>query len=637
MVAATLRYRRMVCVGLASNAINLSTSEAMGHRVQVPMAIADLNSFFVWSREVGSSRAVGHFNPAGAGNGAPTFLMALGTSFGIDYTDLDGKVSALSYASSALDMAEDARLRPGGYNTVNDLVMSYILFKCFGTSSFKTADSVYNLEDAQNMITNFGVASAIQSSLEESDASGAGSEIDIMFTNLIAADPKRFFDASGRQMAGLFETNADISGSGTWNIVEKDVIEIPMTITFNAPVTLNSVTDDDGELSGNKAKTLIIPSGESFSVRLQLLASRSVDSSSGVVIDPTTKPVQNDVVEGSVASSWITTGVTSRGIAQNTDTGEIFFLDNPNASSIGSIYKIILDNNGNISGTVLVAGGHVANHIDGLGQAAALYGPTVITYGGNNLFYIAGGSERCIRVFDSSTNVVSTLAGNSWNAGKRDGTGVNALFSLIHAITMGSDGNLYVSDSGNGCLRRVTPAGVVTTVAGNIASPTGLATDGTGSAASFTYQMGGCAGDSSGNIYICDNNTIRRFRIATGLVKTLFNESGAHGNTDGAGAAATFYFNGQGGVNGGGGLWMDKVNNKLWAADAGNGSIRLVDLNSMTVVTVVTAAEIDNAITSNYVQPTSILVTSAGNVLINLSSHLPNPSIACLTFTSPAY
>ena len=635
MTATTLRYRRLVSIGLASNAINLSTSSAMGHRVQIPMSIADMNSFFTWSRQAGTPRAVGHFNPSGAGSGAPSFLVSLASSLGLNYTDMDGLVSGLNFASSALEAGDDSRLRPGGVPSVNDWVMAYVLFKCFGKSSYLTADDVYNLEDAQNMVGNFDVANAIQTSLQQSDASGVGNYVDNMFTNLLAADPMRFFDASGKQMAGLFETNADATGSGSWNFVANDIMEIPLQITFTAPVTLNSVRDTAGELSGNTAPSLIVKAGDSFNIRLQLVASTSVPApgSQTIVIDPTVKPFSRNGTQGNIADSWVSgVGINSRGIAQNAETGEVFFLNN--FSDTGSIYKVVTDTQGNITGTMLVAGGRVPNHIDGIGQSAALYGPVAITYAGNDLFYIGGGSEKCIRVFNSSTNEVSTLAGNKWLVGSADGNGTAASFNNIFGLTMGSDGNLYVSDAGNGALRCVTPAGDVTTVAGHPATANGVPTDGVGEVAGFTYQMGGCAGDSSGNIYICDNNALRKFEISTGTVTTL-SLSGAVGNADGDLGSASFAFLKPNGVSGGGGLWMDKASNRLWVADPGNSSVRYVNLTAGSVTTFLTAADINATIDAGHIQPTAILRLPNGSVLMNLPSYLPSSSIASVTFDAP--
>ena len=273
-VPTTLRYRRLVSIGLAANAINLSTSAAMGHRVQVSMSAADINAFFYWTREVGSPRAIGHFSGTATDSEGKTFAEELNASLSTPYTDMDAVAEKLNFNSSVLDSSADPRLRAaGGAISANDLVVAYVLFKCYGSSTYVTSDVVYNLEDAQNMLTNEQVSSAIVANLVADDASGAGYYVDNMFTNLLAADPMRFFDASGKQVAGLFETNADASGQGSWNLVAGDKLELPVEFAFTAQVTTASVIDSAGELSGNTDKTVVLEAGDKFNVRLQIIVS----------------------------------------------------------------------------------------------------------------------------------------------------------------------------------------------------------------------------------------------------------------------------------------------------------------------------------------------------------------------------
>jgi hypothetical protein len=272
-VPTTLRYRRLVSIGLAANAINLSTSAAMGHRVQVSMSAADINAFFYWSREVGSPRAIGHFSESATNADGNTFAQELNASLATPYTDMDAVADQLNFNSSVLDSSADPRLRGSGVISANDLVVAYVLFKCYGSSTYVTSDVVYNLEDAQNMLTNEQVSGAIVTNLAADDLSGAGYYVDNMFTNLLAADPMRFFDASGKQVAGLFETNADASGSGSWNLVAGDKLELPMEFAFTAQVTTASVIDSAGDLSGNTDKTVVLEAGDKFNVRLQIIVS----------------------------------------------------------------------------------------------------------------------------------------------------------------------------------------------------------------------------------------------------------------------------------------------------------------------------------------------------------------------------
>src|SRR5882672_8095539 len=92
----------------------------------------------------------------------------------------------------------------------------------------------------------------------------------------------------------------------------------------------------------------------------------------------------------------------------------------------------------------------------------------------------------------------TTLAGQA-SIGSADGTGSAARFNYPYGTATDSSGNVYVADTSNSTIRKITPAGVVTTLAG-LAGITGSA-DGTGSAAQFNYPQG-VATDSSGNVYV---------------------------------------------------------------------------------------------------------------------------------------
>src|SRR6266581_5072188 len=102
----------------------------------------------------------------------------------------------------------------------------------------------------------------------------------------------------------------------------------------------------------------------------------------------------------------------------------------------------------------------------------------------------------------------TTLAGQA-SIGSADGTGSAARFDYPWGMATDSSGNVYVADTYNYTIRKITPAGVVTTLAG-LAGSSGSA-DGTGSAARFN-RPSGVATDSSGNVYVADygNSTIRR-------------------------------------------------------------------------------------------------------------------------------
>jgi len=123
--------------------------------------------------------------------------------------------------------------------------------------------------------------------------------------------------------------------------------------------------------------------------------------------------------------------------------------------------------------------------------------------GAANVYF--SGRDKIQKITPDGT--VTTLAG-SGNPGSADGAGTSASFRGPKGLAVDSSGNVYVADRGNNTIRKVTSSGIVTTLAGS-ASP-GTA-DGTGTAASFNSPAG-VALDSSGNLYVADsgNNKIRK-------------------------------------------------------------------------------------------------------------------------------
>ncbi|MEY2620492.1 MAG: hypothetical protein RIT26_312 [Pseudomonadota bacterium] len=130
---------------------------------------------------------------------------------------------------------------------------------------------------------------------------------------------------------------------------------------------------------------------------------------------------------------------------------------------------------------------------------------------------------------------VSTLAGMEGQPGSANGSGTLASFNTPYGLAIDSLGNVYVADSGNHLIRKITPAGLVTTLAG---TGTQGSFDGMGTSASFNSPHG-LAVDSLGNVYVADDQNHRIRKISTaGSVTTLAGST--HGNTDGTGTAAQF-------------------------------------------------------------------------------------------------
>jgi hypothetical protein len=249
--AQTILYRKTVCFGLANQQINFATAASLGHRVQVSIPVDLMNQYFYWTRDEGVVSPVGRFT--NAPSGVPTFNASLVAAFNGDYTDLDGVAKGLNFSSSALDMDNNLKRDVRG-NSANDLVMAYLMFKCFGSSAYDPTDIIYNLEDAFNMLTSEQLADAIKDSLLVEDGkaalvtptSAAGlnkGEVDAMFRGFLAADPMRYFK-NGTQIEGLFETTVNQDYEGNWCFTIGDKIEVPLQLVFTEAVNVLSVQDN---------------------------------------------------------------------------------------------------------------------------------------------------------------------------------------------------------------------------------------------------------------------------------------------------------------------------------------------------------------------------------------------------------
>jgi sugar lactone lactonase YvrE len=190
-----------------------------------------------------------------------------------------------------------------------------------------------------------------------------------------------------------------------------------------------------------------------------------------------------------------------------------------------------------------------------------------ITADNTGNIYVIDVKNYVIRKITTS-GVVTTLAGTQGISGNTDGNGINAsfFFTNFSSIAADSSNNLYVSDSNNDTIRKITPAGDVTTLAGLAQTPG--TTDQTGAAARFNWPTG-IATDSTGNVYVADSNnhTVRKITPG-GVVSTLAGQAGISGNLDGAGTTARF--------NTPEGLATDNSGN-VYVSDTSNHTIRKID------------------------------------------------------------
>jgi len=221
----------------------------------------------------------------------------------------------------------------------------------------------------------------------------------------------------------------------------------------------------------------------------------------------------------------------------------------------------------------------LAGAADGTGSAARFNGPTAVAVAGTASLYVADGGNSIIRKMESNVSAgltgwtVTTIAGSAGIAGSRDGTGPAAQFNNPGAVALDGGGNLYVTDSSNDTIRKITPgvsAGQTNWVVTTIAGSPGIAgsADGTGSAAQFNSPSG-IAVDKAGNVYVADfsNSTVRKLRPSVlggqtqWLVTTIGGLAGNYGAADGPGSTARFDSPSGIAVNGAGNLFVADWNN----------------------------------------------------------------------------
>ena len=236
---------------------------------------------------------------------------------------------------------------------------------------------------------------------------------------------------------------------------------------------------------------------------------------------------------------------------------------------------------------------------NGAAGAARFWAPFGIAVDGAGNVYVADTGNNTIRKI-TPDGAVSTLAGLAGHPGSKDGLGAAARFRNPWSVAVDGAGNLFVADMSNYTIRKITPAGVVTTVAGH-AGMSGSA-NGFGNDARFNDPFG-VAVDQNGNVYVSDsgNNTIRKITPA-GAVVTLAGLAGDAGTADGQSGTARFW-NPQG-------LAVDSAGN-IYVADTGNNAVRKITPTG--IVTTLPAAGTDGARLNN---PGGVAVDGAGNIFV---------------------
>ncbi|MFI5180852.1 MAG: hypothetical protein ACHQPI_05640 [Thermoanaerobaculia bacterium] len=354
--------------------------------------------------------------------------------------------------------------------------------------------------------------------------------------------------------------------------------------------------------------------GTGSAARFSYLGEVATDSSGNVYAADTV----NQTVRMITADGTVTTLAGLPGSSGSDDgTGSAARFYNPGAVAVDGAGNVYVADTGNSTIRKIAPGGIVTTlaglarspgSVDGTGSSARFYDPSGVAVDGSGNVYVADTSNATIRKI-TGAGVVTTMAGAAGNPGSADGAGSAAQFLSPGGLAVDGSGNVYVADTGNHTVRKLTSAGVVATLAGLAGSP-GSA-DGTGSAASF-YLPQDVAVDGSGNVYVADtgNDTIRTI-TPSGAVTTLAGLAGNAGSADGTGSAARFFLPAGAAVDGAGNVFV---------ADARNATIRKIAPGGVvtTLAGSATAWGIADGTGSaagfNY--PAGVAVDGSGNVYV---------------------
>jgi len=281
----------------------------------------------------------------------------------------------------------------------------------------------------------------------------------------------------------------------------------------------------------------------------------AVDAVGNLYVADTKNYIIRKITPGGVVTTF---AGTARSIGSADGTGANASFWQPRGIAVDAVGNLYVADTNNYIIRKITPGGVVttiagtagtSGSADGTGANASFSNPNGITVDSAGNLYVADTYNHAIRKVTPG-GVVTTFAGTAGTSGSADGTGTNARFDLPYGITVDSAGNLYVADTNNHAIRKVTPGGVVTTIAGGFSMPYGITVD------------------SAGNLYVANtnNHTIRKITPG-GVVTTIAGTAGSTGSADGTGTNASFDHPH--------GITVDPAGN-LYVADTNNHSIRLL-------------------------------------------------------------
>ena len=390
--------------------------------------------------------------------------------------------------------------------------------------------------------------------------------------NVYVADSR--FDSS----TGISGSIRKVTPAGVVSTVTTDcgsgALEVPMGVavdTANNLYIANTGRNEICKLTASGAASVLVPDGAG----LQEPRGLSVDSAGNVYVADSFNEVVRKVTPTGTLST-LAGGLVTRG---NTDAvGTAARFRRPNGVAVDSGGNVYVADEENHTIRKITAAGSVSTlaglgpdfgYADGTGGAAKFFGPAASVADVQGNVYVVDAYNFVIRKV-TPAGVVTTLAGSPGQRGNGDGAGAAARFEFTGTgddtradrdpmgLAIDTSGNLYVTDRGNNRIRRISPQGLVTTIAAVVNFPRSVVIDATGNlfvSASdgirritpggvntlFAADSGALAIDSAGSLYVVSglSYTVRKI-TSGGFASTLAGTAGAAGTVDGTGAAARF-------------------------------------------------------------------------------------------------
>lgn len=419
-----------------------------------------------------------------------------------------------------------------------------------------------------------------------------------------------------------------VDNAGNVYVADHDNHMIRKITSVGVVTTLAGLAGESGIADGtNSAARFSGPSGV------------TVDSMGNVYVADAGNQTIRKITSGGVVTTFAGLAGQSGSANGTNSQARFYYPEGVTVDSVGNVYVADQANfiirKINPAGVVTTLAGRAgyAGSQSGTNSTARFYYPSGVTVDSAGNVWVADTFNHIIRKI-TPDGVVTTPAGLAGQSGSADGTNNAARFNQPSGVAVDSSGNIYVADTGNYTIRKITPEGVTTTLAG-LAGEYTSPTDGTGGAARFN-QPNDVALDSAGNVYVADayNSAIRKITPA-GIVTTLAGRVGAYGSTDGTNDAARFSYPN--------GVAVDSTGN-VYVADSNNQTIRKI--TSVGVVTTLAglAGESGNAdgtnSTARFYQPNGVAVDGVGNIYVadtyNNTIRKITPSGVVTTFAGQA-